>query len=160
MPVNPAARQGENKTFNEKQYRDRASEYAERSKNAEGATEAREFSDLEKSFTTLADNEQWLSENHQRTVQSSAHAAPGVSRLAKEEEHLLRCLGAAIIMQWNGLPSDIRRLLFDTATTMGDPLDVASLRERVARFLHKHDGAVEPAASGAAVPINANEAAR
>ena len=47
--------------FNTKQYRDKAAEYSERGKSANGENEVHEFGQLEKSFTTLADNEQWLS---------------------------------------------------------------------------------------------------
>ena len=32
-----------------------------------------------------------------------------MTSLAKEEEHILRCLGAAVIMQWDDLPTDIQR---------------------------------------------------
>ena len=52
-----------------------------------------------------------------------------------EEEHVLRCLGAAVIMQWNDLPTKIQRDLFDHAISMGEPRHTAQLEERVARFL-------------------------
>jgi hypothetical protein len=58
--------------------------------------------------------------------------------LAKEEEHVLRCLGAAVIMQWNDLPTRIQRDLFDDAISMGDPRHTAQLKEQIARFLHTH----------------------
>jgi hypothetical protein len=58
--------------------------------------------------------------------------------LAKEEEHILRCLGAAVIMQWNDLPTKIQRDLFDHAIAMGEPRCTAELKERIARFLHRH----------------------
>jgi hypothetical protein len=58
--------------------------------------------------------------------------------LAKEEEHILRCLGAAVIMQWNDLPTRIQRDLFDHAISMGEPRYTAQLKERIARFLHRH----------------------
>jgi hypothetical protein len=32
--------------------------------------------------------------------------------LATEEEFVLRCLGVAIIMQWNALPTTLRREIF------------------------------------------------
>ena len=58
--------------------------------------------------------------------------------LAKEEEHILRCLGAAVIMQWNDLPTQIQRALFDYAVSRGDPRHAVELKGRIARFLHKH----------------------
>ena len=60
------------------------------------------------------------------------------SRLRNEEEHILRCLGAALIMQWNTLPTQLRRELFDNAGSMGALLQTPALRGRIARFLHKH----------------------
>lgn len=33
--------------------------------------------------------------------------------LAAEEENILRCLGAAVIMRWNDLPTHIQRHLFE-----------------------------------------------
>jgi hypothetical protein len=57
--------------------------------------------------------------------------------LAEEEEHVLRCLGAAVIMQWNDLPTKIQRDLFDHAISMGEPRHTAQLKDRVARFLQR-----------------------
>ncbi len=58
--------------------------------------------------------------------------------MAAEEEHVLRCLGAALIMQWNTLPTNLQRELFDGAGSMGKIMDVGALRAQIARFLHKH----------------------
>jgi hypothetical protein len=58
--------------------------------------------------------------------------------LAADEEHILRCLGAALIVQWNTLPKDLQKKLFDSAGTMGDLLNTGALRAQIARFLHKH----------------------
>src|SRR6266576_1113840 len=62
--------------------------------------------------------------------------------LAKEEEHALRCLGAAVIMHWNDLPTKIQRELFEHASSMGELNHTAELKGQVARFLrqHKDDG--------------------
>jgi hypothetical protein len=58
--------------------------------------------------------------------------------LAEEEEHVLRCLGAAVIMHWNDLPPNIQRDLFDHAISMGEPRHTAQLKEQIARFLQRH----------------------
>jgi ABC-type Zn uptake system ZnuABC Zn-binding protein ZnuA len=50
------------------QYRATATEYKERADQATAPDEKRAFHDLERSFTTLADNEQWLSNNRDKTV--------------------------------------------------------------------------------------------
>jgi len=58
--------------------------------------------------------------------------------VAEIEEHVLRCLGAAVIMQWNTIPTKLQRELFDTAGSLGDVLQTLTLRGQIARFLHDH----------------------
>jgi hypothetical protein len=94
--------------------------------------------DSKDSFSSLADNEEWLANNCDKMVQVSAEEKPGHITLVAEEERVLRCLGAAVIMQWNTLPAKLQRELFDAAGSMGDLLDTAALRGQIARFLHKH----------------------
>ena len=48
----------------------------------------------------------------------------------------LRCLGAAVILQWSDLPRNTQRALFEQAVGMGEPRKTAALKERIARFLH------------------------
>jgi hypothetical protein len=125
--------------FSTKQYRDKAAEYSERGKTADGPNETQEFEQLEKNFTALADNEQWLADKHQKSLQArGADAVPAGNTLVGQEEHVLRCLGAALIMQWNTLPRKLQREIFDNASAMGELLDTAALRGQIARFLHKH----------------------
>jgi hypothetical protein len=77
-------------------------------------------------------------------------AAPGEGRdtqagLVGEEAQVLEYLGAAVLVQWNDLPTDLRRKLFRHAVSMGEPRRSVELRERIARFLHDHkDDAREP----------------
>jgi hypothetical protein len=54
------------------------------------------------------------------------------------EDQILRCLGAALIMQWNTLPAKLQKELFDNAGDMGELLDTSALRGQIARFLHTH----------------------
>jgi hypothetical protein len=54
------------------------------------------------------------------------------------EDQVLRCLGAALIMQWNTLPAKLQRELFDNAGDMGELLDTSGLRGQIALFLHTH----------------------
>jgi hypothetical protein len=58
--------------------------------------------------------------------------------VAEIEEHILRCLGAAVIMQWNTIPTKLKRELFDTAGSLGDVPQTIALRGQIARFLHDH----------------------
>jgi hypothetical protein len=124
--------------FKAEQYRAKAAEYAELFKTASGPNEPREFQKLEQSFTTLADNEQWLADNYAKTVHAPGHGGDGGAVLPEEEDHILRCLGAALIMQWNTLPTKLRKELFDNAGSMGDVLETVALRGQIARFLHTH----------------------
>lgn len=124
--------------FTPKQFRKQAEAYGELVKTSTSADQSSKFQQLEASFNTLADNEKWLSENHQRTVHAAAPDRSNGTTLAEEEERILRCLGAALIMQWNTLPTKLRRELFDNAGTMGELLETSALRAQIARFLHKH----------------------
>jgi hypothetical protein len=49
-------------------YREKAVEYGKLVEVANGPNERREFQALEQSFTVLADNAQWLADNHHKTV--------------------------------------------------------------------------------------------
>ena len=125
--------------FTPQQYRAKAAEYTDLAKATHRPAEVLEFEALARSFTTLADNEQWLSDNHDHTVHAGqAEGAVDAGAVAEEEEHVLRCLGAALIMQWNTLPAKLQRELFDNAGAMGALLDTSALRGQIARFLHKH----------------------
>ncbi len=58
--------------------------------------------------------------------------------LLAAEERILRCLGAAVILQWNDLPTEIQRNLFADAASMSDPERRFRLKQQIARFLHEH----------------------
>jgi hypothetical protein len=124
--------------FTEKKYRAKSKEYSDLIKGSNDAGQIRKLQDSKDSFSSLADNEVWLANNFDKMVQVPAAEQPGHITLVAEEERVLRCLGAAVIMQWNTLPAKLQRELFDTAGSMGDLLDTAALRGQIARFLHKH----------------------
>jgi hypothetical protein len=52
---------------------------------------------------------------------------------------MLRCLGAAVVMQWSTLPRKLQRELFDNATAVGELSETAARRGMIARFLHKQN---------------------
>jgi hypothetical protein len=54
--------------FTAGQYRAKASEYAKLLKTANGPNEVREYQSLERSFTELADDAQWVADNYDKTV--------------------------------------------------------------------------------------------
>jgi hypothetical protein len=72
--------------------------------------------------------------------EGGAVASPPVpdTALARDEERILKCLGAAVIMQWNDLPTDIQRNIFVDASSMSDPARQFQLKQQIARFLHEH----------------------
>jgi hypothetical protein len=121
-----------------KQYRAKSSAFGELMKGSDDPNQIRDYQNSKDSFSSLADNEEWLADNFDKMVHVPGEQAIGRSTLAAEEEHVLRCLGASVIMQWNAIPTKLQRELFDTAASMGELLDVAALRGRLARFLHKH----------------------
>jgi hypothetical protein len=131
--------------FTPKQFRAKAAEYVDLVRTSTGPNEKREFQELEKRFNVLADNEQWLMDNHNKIIHAPEQDRSNGVTLAEEEEHVLRCLGAALLMQWNTLPAKLRRQLFDNAGSMGELLKTSALRGQIARFLHKHENGEEPA---------------
>jgi hypothetical protein len=122
--------------FNASDYRKRALDYAARAGNAITARERNQLHDLERRFRALAENEQWLADNHDKIITSDG--GPEAAS-ADDEEYILRCLGAAVIFQWNTIPAKLQRELFDTAGSMGDLPKTVDLRNRIARFLHRHN---------------------
>src|SRR6185312_4123133 len=108
----------------------------------------RAFRKLEQKFAVLADNEQWLADNYKNAIHAEQDQAAGTT-LADEEAFILRCLGAALIMQWNTLPAKLQRELFDNAGAMGELLNTSALRTQIARFLHRHKNDADKAASAA-----------
>jgi hypothetical protein len=60
--------------FTAEQYRAKASEYAKLAGIANGPNEVLEFQQLERSFTELADNAQWLTDNRGKIVHATEHA--------------------------------------------------------------------------------------
>ena len=129
--------------FTAKQFRAKAAESAESLKHTNVPSEIRELQRSKQSFSALAENEDWLANNFDKIIDSQGippqdDDAVARGTVAENEERILRCLGAAVIMQWNTIPTKLQRELFDTAGSMGDVLKSAALRGQIARFLHKH----------------------
>jgi hypothetical protein len=120
------------------QLRAKATEFGDLEKSAHEPDAIREFRRLARSFTDLANNEDWLANNLDKTVHPMDKDAGGNPALAEDEDHVLRCLGAAVIMQWNTLPTKLQKELFENASSVGDLLETGALKGQIARFLHKH----------------------
>lgn len=124
--------------FKSQQYRAEAAEYGERVKGSTDPDEGRKLQEMQDRLVSLADSEQGLADDYHNAVHIVRPDQPRGAALASEEERVLRCLGAAVIMQWNALPTTLQRELFDTAGSVGKLLETAELRGQIARFLHKH----------------------
>jgi hypothetical protein len=68
--------------FSAKQYRAKAIEYSKLLRIANGVDEAREYHRLERSFTELADNAQWLTDNHDKTTHATTHETAPVTLIS------------------------------------------------------------------------------
>jgi hypothetical protein len=88
--------------------------------------------------TPEEDTERLVFDKFISAIRSPEGAALSGVLLAQQEEHVLRCLGAALIMQWDTIPANLRRELFDNAGAMGELIDTQDLRGKVAIFLRKH----------------------
>lgn len=58
--------------------------------------------------------------------------------LSEQEAHILQCLGAAVLLQWNDLPTHVQRELFEHSIAGVEPREIALLKGQIARFLHEH----------------------
>jgi hypothetical protein len=131
----------------------KTAESVEIGKNTDVPGEIQKFEEATKSFSQLAQNEDWLARNFDKLIQShelntddqTTKDPLDDSAIAKIEKHILRCLGAAVIMQWNTIPTKLRRELFDTAGSLGDVLQTGTLRGQIARFLHHYKDQGMPA---------------
>jgi hypothetical protein len=57
--------------FTPKQYRAKAAEYAALIKTASSPNELREYQNLERTFTLLAENEQWMKDNYDKRLHAT-----------------------------------------------------------------------------------------
>jgi hypothetical protein len=138
--------------FTVEQYRSKALVYEVLLKTACSPAETAEYRGLQQSYTSLADNLDWLSANSSKTVTDQIDnrlPSPIVRAPKREEEHaehqnILRCLGAAVILNWNTIPTKLQRALFEAASTI-QGAETAPLRDVLAQFLHDHKNDAERA---------------
>lgn len=67
-------------------------------------------------------------------------AAPSSGARSRTERRLLERLGAALLEQWHGLPTPLRRAIYDRSVEGVAPCDPSALKRSMARFLHDHQG--------------------
>jgi hypothetical protein len=125
-------------------YSEMAEDYKSLASMTDNLSEIAKFRKLQKSAEDMAENEAWLNENYENTLHSNDSVQDNGPAFAAEEEHVLRCLGAALLMQWPRLPATIQRELFDSAGALGELQNTALLRGQIARFLHRHKDDASP----------------
>lgn len=116
--------------FRSQQHREKAAAYGELIKHSNARDESDKLQKLGDRHAAIADNEQELANNYDSAVNATERDRASGPALATEEERVLRCLGAAIIMQWNALPKSTQREIFDTAASVDEVLETAALRAR------------------------------
>jgi hypothetical protein len=119
------------------QYRARTTERRELAKSSTSAEESRKFKTWRDRFVLLTDEGEGFTDDRDDPVRIADEHRPR-GTVAKEER-VLRCLGAALIMQWSALPTMLQREIFDTAGSVGRQVETAVLRGQIARLLHKHN---------------------
>ena len=84
--------------FSAEQYRAKAAEFRtlltdiQRSRN-----ETREFRNLEQTYATLAENEEWMAVNIDKTIQQREDDLDNRTGPGEKEEHILKWVGTAAI---------------------------------------------------------------
>jgi hypothetical protein len=140
--------------FTAQQYRAKAARYGGLLAAAQSPAEAAEYRDLKHSYASHADNLEWLTANVGKTMSTSVcepqrRRRPHPDAADAEPENILRCLGAAVILNWNTIPTKLQRDLFEAASSIQDSGRTAPLREALAQFLHDHKDDVQPQQNGA-----------
>jgi hypothetical protein len=132
--------------FTSEQYRAKAAQFGALLKTAGSPAEEAEYRDLKQSYESLAENLDWLAENSAKTVGSGKPLRrERVDRheAYAEQENVLRCLGAAVILTWNTIPRNLQRALFEAASKIEDSERKAPLKDVLAQFLHDHKDDVQ-----------------
>ena len=127
--------------FTAEQYRAKAAQYDGFLAAAQSPAEAAEYRDLKHSYASHADNLEWLTANAGKTMSTGVREPPRRRRPNAgyaEQEDILRCLGTAVIQNWNTIPAKLQRALFEAASSIQDSAHTAPLKSALARFLHDH----------------------
>ena len=132
--------------FTAEQYRAKAAEYDGFLAAAQSPAETAEYRDLKHSYASHADNLDWLAANAGKTMSTGVREPPRRRRpdiRYAEQENILHCLGAAVILNWNTIPAKLQRALFESASGIQDGEHTAPLKNALARFLHDHKDDVQ-----------------
>jgi hypothetical protein len=121
-----------------KQYRAKAAEFTELLKTASLPAEIREFRNREQSYVMLAENDEWMAANLDKTNSSGTNEnLYSDIILARQEKNALGRLGAGDITPFTEFSIKMQQL-FDDAGSKGGLLPTAALRGQFARLLRRH----------------------
>jgi hypothetical protein len=81
----------------------------------------------------MAENEEWVERNFKQTIHGDRETGD-----TAEDQRILPCLGASVILHWKNLPKKFQKELFDSAGAKGDLLKTKALRAQIACFPHEH----------------------
>jgi hypothetical protein len=121
-----------------KQYRAKAAEFTELLQTATSLAEIREFRSLEQSYMTLAENDEWMAGNLDKTSNSGTDENLYSNIiLARQEKNALGRLGAGDATPFTEFSIKMQQL-FDDAGSKGGLLQTAALRGQFSRLLRRH----------------------
>ena len=121
-----------------KRYRVKAAELTELLKTASLPAEIREFRSLEQSYVTLAENDEWMVDNLDKTNSSGTDEnLYSDIILARQEKNALERLGAGDATPFAEFSIKMQQLFDDAGSKVG-LLQTAALRGQFARLLRKH----------------------
>ena len=140
--------------FTAEQYRAKAAQYDGLLGAAQSPAEIAEYRGLKQSYALHADNLDWLAANAGKTMSTEVRDPPRRKRRDRDapyadQENILRCLGAAVMLNWNTIPTKLQRALFEAASSIQDSGQGAPHKDVLAQFLHDHKDDVPKQQNGA-----------
>jgi hypothetical protein len=122
--------------FSSKRYRAKAAEYGERGRASDVTSEILEYRGIARRLAEWADNEESTESRSKRPRQQGGdQPADHVA----QEERILLCLGAAVVVDWDNLPKQVQSELSALAATMRERLQTTALRAQIARILRERE---------------------
>jgi hypothetical protein len=119
-----------------KQYRVKAAEFTELLKTVSSPAKIREFRNLQQSYVTLAENDEWMVNNRDKTnsPRSDDNMYSDII-LARKEKTFFGRIGAGEAAPFTEFSIKMQQ---DDAGSKGGQLQSAALRGQFARFLRQH----------------------
>jgi hypothetical protein len=123
--------------FSSKRYRAKAAEYGERGRASDVTSEILEYRGLARRLAEWADNEESAENRSKQRPRRQGGDRPADQ--AAEEDRILLCLGAAVVVDWDNLPKQVQSELSTLAASLRERLQTTALRAQIARFLHERE---------------------